>query len=92
MVAKLEQSKQVANHKIKILLQQQRRNASNKDADMHVVDLSNVPDVDDGKTYNDAWRHLVEISLRKKKNYDWFKKKSYFFEFGSVLFVFEIAE
>ncbi len=62
MVAKLEQSKKDTNHKIKILQQQHRRSAGIMEPQIPVVDFSNVPHEEDGKTNNDL---RTEIALMK---------------------------
>ena len=53
MVAKLEQHKRETNHKIKLILQQQRRQSGKMMDDVDMIDLSAVRYEDDGKTEND---------------------------------------
>ncbi len=65
MVAKLEQSKKETNHKIKMLKQQHRRSAGHLEPELHVFDLSEVPDENDGKTINDL---RVEIAIMEEKS------------------------
>ena len=53
LVQKLEQSHKEANHKIKMIRQQHRRMSEKVSEKVDIVDMSSVPDEDDGKSAND---------------------------------------
>ncbi len=64
LVAKLEQNKVEANHKIKMLRQALRREHTVPPEELHHVDLAEVPCEEDGSTYNDL---RAELSLLQEQ-------------------------
>jgi hypothetical protein len=64
LVAKLEQKKVAANHKIKMLRQDLRREHAVRPKELDPVDLAEVPCEEDGSTYNDL---RAELSLMQEQ-------------------------
>ena len=59
LVQKFEQSHREANHKIKMIRQQHRRLADKLSDKVDIVDISSVPDEDDGKSANNIRAELA---------------------------------
>ena len=64
LVAKLEQNKVAANHKIRMLRQALQREHTVRPKELDPVDLANVPCEEDGSTYNDL---RAELSLMQEQ-------------------------
>jgi hypothetical protein len=66
----LEQGKRETNHKLKIIQQQQRRQAGKMELELYVVDLADVPHEDDALSDNDLRAQLAlmeELQRREEE-------------------------